>query len=267
MKARVKNLGFYLIGATEMIVRRSTEFIFILAMPRSGSSLLTHILNSNPEIDGIGETKMKPTSFAGLQRIVGKTRYFQRRYGISSKGNTRYILDKLVHNELLSTDDITHFQDDRFKIIFLIRNPQDTIRSLLRATNSKQTANAIQSYERRARALRHYVEQVGPEKTCLFLRFDELINCTPLVFTALERYLDLSEPLSEKYETTQATGKFTFGDNSENISKGKIVRQKEEQQVERPSIPAAQLITAQQEYEACRKAMEKYCLTVDPTSC
>lgn len=266
MKRLIKNLGFSIMGATEMVTRGTNEFIFILAMPRSGSTLLTHILTSNPDIDGIGETKMKPTSFAGLQRIVGKTRYLLKQFGIPTEDNSRYILDKLVHNELLAPDDISYLEGDQFKIIFLIRNPQDTIQSLLKAMKTKKIDIAIRTYEKRARKLSQYVQQLGPQKTCLFLTYDQIINCTGPVFAAIEQYLEISQALSEDYKTTEATGKFALGDNSKNIQSGKIMRQKNEKMYRAP-IPAEKLKTAQLEFEACKIAMEQYCLIIDPAVC
>jgi len=266
VKRLIKNLGFSLMGATEMVTRGNNEFIFILAMPRSGSTLLTHILTSNPDIDGIGETKLKPTSFAGLQRIVGKTRYLLKQYGIPYEDDSRYILDKLVHNELLAPDDVSYLEGDQFKIIFLIRNPHDTVQSLLKAMKSKKIDNAIKTYESRADTLNQYVQQLGPQKTCLFLTFDQLINCTGQVFKILEQYLEISQPLSEKYDTTEATGNFALGDNSKNIQSGKILRKNNEKK-DQPFIPAEKLKLAQQKFEACKEAMNQHCLTIDPDDC
>ncbi|MDY7013544.1 MAG: sulfotransferase family protein, partial [Cyanobacteriota bacterium] len=46
--------------------------LFILSHMRSGSSLLTHILNSNPEIIGYGETHLQYSSEADFKRLMLK---------------------------------------------------------------------------------------------------------------------------------------------------------------------------------------------------
>ena len=44
------------------------------------------------------------------------------------------------------------------------------------------------------------------------------------MFDLLERSLDLDQPLTEEYETTERTGTWGWGDTSDRIHTGRIVR-------------------------------------------
>jgi hypothetical protein len=92
------------------------NFIFMLAMPRSGSTLLTHILATSSAIITIGETKTAYTSRRDLLHTIGKVKTLQKRYGLDSKREGLYILDKVVYNTLLEfRQTITAGTDNQFQ--------------------------------------------------------------------------------------------------------------------------------------------------------
>ncbi len=116
-------------GAFSQTFREPYEYILILASARSGSTLLVHILSSNPEICGMGESKISVTSPAGYNLIAGKNMYIHWRSKMPRTGDERYILDKLVHNHLLDPQDIALLKNPRVRIVFLLREPIGTITS------------------------------------------------------------------------------------------------------------------------------------------
>src|SRR3981081_4049252 len=95
-------------------------YIFVIGHMRSYSSLLCHILGSNPAISGYAETHQSYFGSTDLRRLARKVR--------ETKGAERlgpYILDKMLHNGLAIAPNILQRSD--IKIIFLIRPAEETI--------------------------------------------------------------------------------------------------------------------------------------------
>lgn len=266
IKRQLKELSYYVAGSATMLTGDSTDYIFMLAMARSGSTLLAHILSSNTSITGMGETKTKLKSTRSLLRISGRVRLLNWRYADTNGESERYILDKLVHNELLDPANVPLLKDDRFRIIFLIREPHRTIQSLLRLFPHYTAERAVQSYINRSKMLREYMQLLSPDKTCLGLTHDQLIHCTQPTLRLIENYLDLSIPLEEQYETSNVTGKLHLGDQSANIQTGKIIRDKKANEETVP-IPSDLLATAEEEFALCLDAMENSCIGLTLDDC
>ena len=88
---------------------------------RSGSSLFSHILNSNPQIIGYGETHINYDSVANFKDLQFKV-YWQLK---DVSMTHRYILDKILHNHKIT--DSTILKTSYLSNIFLIREPLGTI--------------------------------------------------------------------------------------------------------------------------------------------
>jgi hypothetical protein len=262
----LKEFSYHAAGSAAMLTSSSTDYIFMLAMARSGSTLLAHILTSNPSIIGMGETKSEVKSTRSLLRITGRVRLLNWRYGDASGENYRYILDKLVHNELLDPANVSLLKDDRFRIIFLVREPQATIRSLLRVFPHYTEERATNFYIERSKMLREYMRILSPEKECLGLTYRQLIDCTQPALRLMENHLDLTIPLEEQYRTSDVTGKFHLGDKSEKIQAGKIIRNQSAQK-EQVSISADLLARTEEEFASYLVDMENCCVTLNPGEC
>jgi len=99
--------------------KRDYKFIFLCSHMRSGSSLLTHILVSNPEIIGYGETHINYSSEANLNELVKKVYSKVKNY----KMDENYVLDKVLHNNKF--EDYHFLTSDHIKTIFLLREPKE----------------------------------------------------------------------------------------------------------------------------------------------
>ena len=202
------------------------RFVFVLAHMRSGSSLLVHLLNTNRDIVGFGETHLSYPTPVHLDQLVDCVKTTMGLKQIEEK----FVLDKILHNK----HDLGHevLADRRLKFVFLIREPRGAIRSTmgLRAYNPdtpwQDPLRATRHYTNRLPCLAELAEQINQRDRCLLLSHDQLFQSTPEVFKALESFLNLSEPLTETYDVLSTSGTPGIGDMSPWIKAGRIIRQR-----------------------------------------
>lgn len=120
--------------------------IFIVGMPRSGSTLLEQIISSHPEVEGLGETKalsesfkrLVPTSRAQMTPEFSRTFYRRvaeayleamRERGWSGQGR---VVDKMLGN--YAQVGIIHLAFPNAIVINSMRDPVDTCFSCFRQT-------------------------------------------------------------------------------------------------------------------------------------
>ncbi len=260
---RLKTQLYTIWGAWSQTFGQPYDFIFILASARSGSTLLAHILTSNPEIFGMGESKIRLTGMSDYRRLVGKNLFFHWRNDLPRNKGERYILDKLVHNHLLQPRDIDVLKDPRVRIIFLIREPRATLASFMRAIKTDE-ASATEYLVQRLTTLQQYAQNLAPDKRCLLLTYRELLHCTQPALDLLQDYLQLQHPLSEQYRVTNTTGAFGIGDKSEQIRSGRIVAP-----TKLPDKPlsAETLASVQAVHTQCLRILRRNCLHLAADSC
>jgi hypothetical protein len=193
---------------------------------RSYSSLLCHILNSNPEVAGYVETHSSYARRRDLWQL-------KRRVFLSTDAalGGRYVLDKILHNSSKINPALLR-RDDVF-VIFGLREPRRTIQSTVAMArrldphnwkaDTKKVSNA---YVRRAKQLRRLAYQEMQHAT--FVDAKRLIDETPDILRELTKFLSLQQPLSEQYETSELTGAQLYGDPGKYISAGSIVRNRED---------------------------------------
>lgn len=243
---------------------RPEKFIFILSHMRSGSTLLTHLLVSNPAICGYGETR---------------TRYFNRRqFGILTgkvlrtlgnelvSNDTRYVLDKLLHDRF-SPNGLDVLRGEESKIVFLLREPAGTLSSLMRGTRRGRgrgdETRALNYYSNRLKVLQQYGDGLASSTACL-VTHDQLLSRTEELFRLLESFLGLDSSLKETYQILPTTGVRRIGDPSPNIFSGKIVR--DDPESKRLKISPETLKAAEECYENCLSTLKATCISLDAPS-
>lgn len=115
--------------------------IFIVGMPRSGTTLLEKILSQNEEIFGAGELPSIPQISRLLKRVTKSDKFYPNNIGLidnvvqenatkfylkateALRGDSKYIVDKMPHNFLHVGLIFTLFP--HAKVINLIRDPRD----------------------------------------------------------------------------------------------------------------------------------------------
>ena len=194
------------------------RILFILSHMRSGSSLLTHLLNANPEIIGYGETHIKYSSELDFKTLMFKVYWTIKDYQM----NHKYVLDKVLHNHKFLADDF--LVSEQVSSIFLIREPQRTLASILEIKPHWSEEKALNYYQERLEILENYAKLINNKKQSFFITHEQLINQTDVVFNGLKKFLETQESFSEQYETLTTTGRKGIGDSSKNIKAGYIIR-------------------------------------------
>ncbi|WP_162891479.1 sulfotransferase [Salinibacter ruber] len=195
------------------------EWLFVLGHMRSGSSLLVHLLNSNPEVLGYGETHIQ---YQGRRSVVQLHDHVSSQFEAHDEPpgwHYRYVMDKIlwphIHN-----DDLLH--QVPLSVIVIVRRPEATLPSIL-----SWDLEGIRTPET---ALRYYVERLGRVRRLLegydapfaFTRYEDLTGRTEEALLNISEYLSLDERLTPTYDTMWATGTSGIGDSSENIKEGRV---------------------------------------------
>jgi hypothetical protein len=226
------------------------QVLFILSHMRSGSSLLTHILNSNPEIIGFGETHLIYENERDFKTLMFKLYWRFKDLNM----NHRYILDKVLHDQKFL--DTSFLQSEALKTIFLLREPQRTLPSILDIKPHHNEEQALEYYVHRLAGLEGYAKLINSQEKSLFITHHQLLNQTQLVFTNLQNHLGTKTGFSEEYQVLKTTGTRGIGDSSENIKAGKIIKKDRKLDIE---ISDRVLAQAQKAYDRCYETLSHYC--------
>lgn len=243
-----------LLGKHPGYLLRRRQYLFVLSHMRSRSSLLCHILGSNPEICGYTEVQQHYRTGLDLLRL----RY---RVYLTTEGRTscRYILDKLLHDYDVSRRVL---EDPSVTCLFFLRRPAETIQSILKMERSSGSANAWATPEG---AVNYYVARLAqlekfarnrPVGCDLFLRSEALLTESELALSRLSKGLHLKTPLAPEYRTFKYTGQPRHGDPSAHIKSGRIVSVPLSDQV---SLSGALLDRAQASYSRCCALLVDHC--------
>ena len=239
--------------------RHTGRFLFVVSHMRSFSSLLCHILGSHPEISGYAEAHLSYFGRLDLQRLARKV---QQVTGNPELG--RYVLDKILHNHREIAPGI--LDRPEVKVLFLLRNAEDTFRSLLnlshiRGNKSKfsDPTRVLEYYVKRLQQLEGYCTQLGGN--ALFLESERMISDTDQVLIELSRWLDLREPLKADYRTFRFTGAPGYGDPSPTILAGTVVRNDDERHRYYVPIPIADDLLQRgiAAHASCREGLSRRC--------
>ena len=116
-----KNL--VLISNPRLVFQR-TKYIFLFSHMRSRSSVLSHILGSNPDICGYYELQQR---YLVYRHVIAMRRVLHKELKCSLKD--KYLFDKILHNRLRVSKKILKKMNP--KIIFLLREPVATLKSMI----------------------------------------------------------------------------------------------------------------------------------------
>jgi hypothetical protein len=218
-RAQLRQVGFRVVRqGLRSIGIRPPQIVFIMGHMRSGSTLLTHILISNAELIGCGERNVPYRLEDDLDKLEIAARRSQR----SLFRGVSYVVDQINHDEF--TPDTDLFKSERIRCIFLIREPEEAIQSLLRLTQPSSdpwsVERAIDYYVARLNSLSVFRERVGGR--AIALTYSELVDHATETLKRLSSFLSMTSPLEPEYLIQTFTGR--RGDTSERISSGRIAR-------------------------------------------
>lgn len=212
-------------------VLRPREPVFLVSHMRSYSSLLCHLLNSNPQIDGYGELGIDYRSLLDLIAMRHKVAAT-----IDRPLSGRYTLDKLLHPRLGIADSILHAPTTH--VMIGIRDPEASVRSIItmglrrrRPDWKRRPKEAARYYIDRSRAFRALVKR---RADMLVFPTDAVIDDTDRFLAGVTEWLALKTPLQPSYELGSMTGRSRFGDNTAQIRTGVINRDRPVAEIEIP---------------------------------
>ncbi len=234
--------------------KKPFRILFILSHMRSGSSLLTHLLNSNPEIIGYGETHINYSSELDFKTLMFKVYWTIKDYQM----NHKYVLDKVLHNHKFLADDF--LVSDQVYSLFLIREPQRTLASILEIKPHWSEEKALNYYQERLEILESYAKLINNKKQSFFITHEQLINQTDLVFNSLKKFLQTRTSFSEQYETLRTTGRRGIGDSSENIKAGRIIRNRRQLDTK---FSGELVEKATHSFRQCLTTLSSHCSTIE----
>ena len=220
MKAAGKSVLTSLYRAFSWITGfRSPRFVFIMGHMRTGSSLLSHLLLSNAEIMGLGESNAIYSQKNDLWRLVMKAQWQQRQFS-----RTARYLDQINHNK--KTPQAPLLQKNNVQLICLIREPAHATASIMKLTQDYYTPWTHEQAE--AYLCQRYegilqLAQSLPKERVIWVEYEKLTSQSEETLARLSDFLTLQTPLSPEYETHSFSGK--HGDPSDNLKSGQINRQ------------------------------------------
>jgi hypothetical protein len=216
MKKLLCESAFRILGAVLRASGAQNSCLFVLGAMRSGNTLFSHILFTNPRIVGIGEAWRTYTQPADLDRLVAKLLCFRRTWLHAN----HYFQDTILHNHLLPDPDF--LTNPRIIPIFLLREPGSVLESLFRAQfPGFESWDQITAYYVSRHA--HLVQCARKTKgRRLVIRYEDLVDFPAATLLTLQNSLNLPEPFSPNYPVFEFTGRRT-GDQSPYIRAGKII--------------------------------------------
>jgi hypothetical protein len=222
--------------------------IFLLSHMRAFTTLAGHILGSHPQINGYYEMHISYEDASALDRQLAM--FLE---GDALKESSRYLFDKLLHNDYLLKPEQLEGAD--VKILLSLLEPEQTIKSIVDLFAHKEIeepyaspVEAANYYIERVQALAGFSRGAGQP----YYYFDaELFQRAPeALLSRLTGWLELETPLSERYQIFSHTGKPRKGDSSERIHSGRIDRTPVDYSHVR--VPEAVLRAAREVYRECR---------------
>lgn len=232
---------------------RFDRCLFILAHMRCGSTALSNILCSRPDVSGYGECHIRYDSEQALGRLVLN----QARAG-GWKPRADVLFDKILHNRLDGSPPTTFFDA---RAIFLVRDPANTIRSIctLFATLPE---NRRAEYDAPDKAAAYYVKRLGwlrdawqrfPPNRRFGLTHAELLADPEQALGGISARFAVTPPLKNHYRSLPASRRGGGGDPTRS---GRLNRIERKEQLDHvlpiPDVDQAIWTAALAAYEAIK---------------
>ena len=223
--------------------------IFLLSHMRAYTSLAGHILGSHPRINGYFEMHLSYEDADALDRQLGILLEHE-----TPKENSRYLFDKLLHNDYRLLPERLGAVDIRILVALL--EPERAIKSIVSLFRKKP---ADDLYASPVEAANYYIERVkwiagfcrSADRPYYYYDAALFQESPERILSRLTDWLTLDTPLSERYQLFSETGRAGKGDSSELIHSGKIVKTRTD--YSHIHVPEEILGRAQRIHRECRE--------------
>ncbi len=248
MSIQTKTKKLAILAANPDILLGKKKYLFVVSHMRSRSTVLCHILGNNPEICGYKELHQ---SYKGQLSLINMQIELVK--DLNCKLSNKYLLDKILNNFTI-TDEILN--KTKPKILFLLREPEATIKSIINMGNKtgvswyKDPLKVTEYYCKRMRNMEQLYYRSGSEN--LFIDSNELVENTEVTLKKITEWLQLIEPLKPTYNTFKDTGVIGFGDPLENIKSGILKATKSYADI---ILPDHLLTKAEDSFSKCKTAL------------
>ena len=228
--------------------------LLLLGHMRSGSSLVLHVLLTNPEVTAMGERNALYAHPGDFARFGVAMRLAQ---GLPFKA-LRYVVDQVNHNALTPDDHV--LRDSRVRILFILREPEATITSLLKLSrhyyeNAWSVSLATDYYVDRLARLTDIGHAISSDAAAAFIRYESLTQQPTQTLEALSSFLGLARGFSASYPIHSFTR--TRGDPGPLIASGRIVPNAT---VPAPELSGAASRALTDAYRRCEAALARFSL-------
>jgi len=197
---------------------RAAGYLFVVGHMRSYSSLLAHILGSHPAIVGYSEMHQK---YRNMLDLLELTRKVERSCDKPFAG--RYVLDKILHPQVLE-DRVLRRKD--VQVVAIAREPEASVASILaiRCGGIDSIDAAIDYYVDRMKVLVRISEV--RDGNVAYVDGESIVANPGPSLGALSACLELEPALRPEYSIFRLTGVPKYGDPSEWIKAGRVVRRR-----------------------------------------
>lgn len=188
---------------------RYRNCVFILAHMRCGSTALSNVLCSRPDVSGYGEAHVRHDG----QTALGQLALNQMRRG-GWKPQADHLFDKILHSRHDSAAPDEFFEA---RAIFIVRRPGDAIASIVRLFAGLDR----REYETQEEAAAYYIERLSalealwhrfPASGRIGLTHETLMQDPDGTLAAISRRLDFVPPLENRYVSFAASRRGGGGD-------------------------------------------------------
>lgn len=254
---RVLRLGFRLAQPRQFEARK---YLFLLGHMRSGSSVLQHILTTNPDIVGYGETHLRYSTDESLRDLTADVHVMRGRVRLSGV----YDFDKILHDYI--GDERLLARPDVF-CVFLIREPGGALGSMIHQFPDWFTGRRLPAAELEREAAWYYRDRltrleelagvISGSGRALAMTYAELTEQTGDCFAKMEAMLGLQVPLREDYDVRWTTGQPGRGDRSEKIRRGYLDRTLRQTVT---GVSREAMALSQRAYTSCLESLRRHCV-------
>lgn len=199
--------------------RPEIRFVIMVGVMRSGSSMLSQILCSHPDIVGFGETHTTYDGDEGFIELIRRNLWIRHAWRVR---RARYF-DKVLHAELIP--DMALLAQMPVDWIVLRRKGEPCVQSMMR-TLSMSAEHACDYFVHQSTKINQWVNvlQEHPTARVVQVAYEDLVNDTNQTLTRLSSELALDPVLRSDYRVQKGVLRAGANDPSGNFLKGHIER-------------------------------------------